>query len=178
MVGQTLSLPVGVLLCCLAAGQEAQKSLDPPDAAPKTRVENGRVVYQIGETVFAFRISKSAWKDAAEGVYLEAPPGKRLLIVASGRSVRYEDAIEAQSRAIGLLRSELTSLCADCRLANEVYGKFERWMYLDTRAGGIRVLLAAQPDRLAMQGEGRVQQNVTPLLVRRLEKAGRLLKVE
>lgn len=154
----------------------APQKLDPPDAAPKTRMESGRLVYQLGETKFAFRLSKGAWKDLEDGVYSS---GSRLISVTTGRSVRYEDAIEAQSRAVGGLMKAVEETCprpGACRMNPDVWGRFERFAWLDPKAGEFKIMLRIGSARFSVARKG--PQDYSAALTKWLAAAGREIATE
>jgi hypothetical protein len=150
--------------------------LDPPDAAPRTRMENGRLVYQLGETRFAFRLSKGRWKDLAEGVYWS---GGRVVAVAPGRSVRYEDAIEAQSRAVGAMMHAIEQSCprqGQCRMSPQAWKRFERYAWLDAAQGEFRLMLRIEGARFSVSRKGAA--DYTKQLRQWLGREGRILPEE
>jgi hypothetical protein len=150
--------------------------LEPADAAPRTRIESGRLVYQLGETKFAFRLSKGPWKDLADGVYVS---GTRLVSVATGRSVKYEDGIEAQSRAIGALVEAVETFCPKkgaCRMNPEMWKRFERFAWLDAARGEFKVMLRAPAAKFSVARTGAGDSSAA--LKKGLEAKGRALPVE
>lgn len=160
---------VEVALLLLLAPQKTE----PPDAAPKTRMENGRLVYQLGETKFAFLLSKGAWKDLEDGVYLS---GSRLISVATGKSVRYEDAIEAQSRAVGGLMKAVEETCpqpGQCRMNPDAWRRFERYAWMDAKAGEFKVMLRIGSGRFSVARKG--PQDYSTALVKGLTANGRAI---
>lgn len=158
----------------LAASFALAQKPEPPDAAPRTRMEQGRLIYQLGETVFAFRLSKGPWTQASDGLYLD---GRRLVMIATARSVRYEDAIEAQSRAIASLLREIDAACPTpgaCRLNPEAWPRFERFAWLNPAAGECRLLLRLPASRVSVARKG--PRDFTPALAARLRAARRTLR--
>lgn len=138
-------------------------------------MEKGHLIYQLGETVFAFRLSEAPWKGLPEGVYLEQERSGAFLSVVTAKSVRYQDAIEAQSRAIGAFVTEIEAACPvknACRMNPSAWTKFERYAWLDSAGGGVRMMLCIRIPRFAAARKG--STDYTPSLERRLREAGRV----
>lgn len=164
---------VALTLLLLAWTPQAQ---EPPDAAPKTRMENGRLVYQLGETKFAFQLSKGKWKDLGDGAYVS---GTRLVSVATGKSVKYEDAIEAQSRAVSALLEAVERTCpkaGQCRMSPAVWKRFERFAWLDASKGEFKMMLRAPGAKFSVARKG--QADYSAALVKGLKAEGREIPAE
>jgi hypothetical protein len=166
---------VWIFFAALLFHAPGQRGLDPPDAAPRSRLEKGRIVYQLGDSVFAFRLSKGAWKDLPDGAYLRREQGDWLVTIATARSVRYEDIIEAQSRAVGALMAEAEAACpaaGQCRLHPGVWKRFDRFAWWDAAAGEVKLLLRLRA-RQVVAGR-RDARDHTARLVAHLIERGRL----